>query len=155
MSSPTPSDAAAAVAEIDAARTAVASTTNRGLPTVLAATAVLTFLDFAAKDEITNPRRRAATTAVIQTALAGITLLDIRANQINPYAVAAGPQPALAGRFATVGIGWYAAERLIVHLLRRSRLTRPNTVAGLLLAVSRPAGALVTLRMLPGAQRGA
>lgn len=155
MTTPTPDDAAAAVAEIDAARSAVGGTGDRGLPLVLAATSVLTFLDFAAKDEIASPRRRAAAAAVIQTALAGITLLDTRANPVNPYAVASGPQPALAGRVAAVGFGWYAAERLAVRLLRRSRLRRPNTVAGLLLAVSRPAGTLVTLRMLPRADRGA
>ncbi|MEU8993158.1 hypothetical protein AB0C98_43405 [Streptomyces sp. NPDC048558] len=150
----TPEEAAAAVAEVNAAHTAVASATNRGLPVVLAATSVLTFLDFAAKDDITSPRRRAGATAVIQTALAGIALLDTRTNQVNPFAVAAGPQPGLATRLAAVGIGWYAAERLAVYLIRRSRLTRPNTVAGLLLAATRPAGALVTLRMLPRAQHG-
>ncbi|MDN5915201.1 MAG: hypothetical protein L0I76_08880 [Pseudonocardia sp.] len=155
MSPPTPDDAAAAVAEIDTARTAVGSATNRGLPVVLAATSVLTLLDFAAKDELASPRRRAVATAMIQTAIAGITLLDTRANQINPYAVAVGPKPALAMRIAAVGVGWYATERLVVHRIRRSRLTRPNTVAGLLLAVTRPAGSLVTLRMLPRADHGA
>lgn len=155
MTPPTPDDAAAAVAEVDAARTAVGNATNRGLPVVLAATSVLTFLDFAAKDEITSPRRRATVSAVIHVAISGIMLLDARANQVNPYAVAACPQPALAARIAAVGAGWYAAERLAVHLIRRSRLTRPNTVAGLFLAATRPAGALVTLRMLPRPQHGA
>ncbi|MDN5920569.1 MAG: hypothetical protein L0I76_36635 [Pseudonocardia sp.] len=155
MTPPTPDDAAAAVAEIDAAHTAVGSATHRGLPVVLAASSVLTFLDFAAKDELTSPRRRATMSAVVHVAIAGITLLDTRVNQVNPYAAAAAPQPALAARIAAVGFGWYAAERLAVHLIRRSRLTRPNTVAGLLLAATRPAGALLTLRMLPRAQHGA
>ncbi|ALL75338.1 hypothetical protein AD006_08555 [Pseudonocardia sp. EC080610-09] len=151
MTTPTPDDAAVAVAEVAAARGAVGAATHRSLPVVLAATSVLTFLDFAVKDEIAGPRRRAAATVLIQTAIAGIGLLDARAGQVNPYAVATGPEPARGARLAAVGLGWYAAERLAVHLLRRSSLTRPNTVAGLLLAVTRPAGTLVTLRMLPRA----
>lgn len=127
------------------------SPADRGLPVVLAATAVLTFLDHAAKDAFPDRGRRAAVTAVTQLAMAGISLLDVRANPVNPYAVASGPQAGLAARIGAVGLGWYAAERLAVHMLRRSRLRRPNTAAGLLLAVSRPAGTVAVMRMLPRA----
>ncbi|MEU6700360.1 hypothetical protein [Pseudonocardia sp. NPDC046786] len=152
---PTPEDAAANVAEVDAARRAVDTAHRRNVPIMLAATSVLTFLDFAAKDEITGPRRRMVASAVIQAALLGLSLLDVRGSQVVPYAPGDGPQPALAGKIAGVGLGWYAAERVAVHLIRRSRLTRPNTVAGLVLAVSRPAGYLAVTRMLPRAGRDA
>ncbi|MEQ3554680.1 hypothetical protein WIS52_29800 [Pseudonocardia nematodicida] len=155
MTRPTEHEAAEALAEVQAARGAVDAATDRGLPMMLAATSVLTFLDFAAKDEITSPRRRAVVTAVTQLAMAGIALLETRAEQVRPHLAAPAPAPALAAKVAAVGVGWYATERLAVHLLRRSTLTRPNTVAGLLLAVTRPAGAVVTLRMVPRAGRDA
>ncbi|ANY07245.1 hypothetical protein AFB00_14220 [Pseudonocardia sp. HH130630-07] len=137
------------MAEVDAARIAVGAAESRGLPIMLAATGVLTFLDFAAKDEIASPRRRRLVTGIIQTAIAGIGMLEARANPVNPFAIAPVPQPAAFGRYTAVAAGWYADERLAVHLLRRSRLSRPNTVAGALLAVSRPVGTLVAIRMMP------
>ena len=121
---------------------------HRGLPVVLAASSALTFLDFAAKDAIMSPRRRTVASAVIQAALAGISLIDVRATRPDPYIAAAEAHPDHAARTAVVAAGWYTAERLAVHLIRRSRLSRPNTVAGLTLALSRPAGTLVALRML-------
>ncbi|GEC23536.1 hypothetical protein C8E95_3237 [Pseudonocardia autotrophica] len=122
---------------------------------MLAATSVLTFLDFAAKDEIADPRRRMAASAVIQAALLAIPLLEVQGSQINPYPPGDDPQPALAAKIGAVALGWYAAERLAVHLIRRSRLKRPNTIAGLVLAVSRPAGYVAVTRMLPRAQDSA
>lgn len=152
---PTPEDAAAAVAEVESARRAVEAADRHGVAVMLTATSVLTFLDFAAKDEIADPRRRLAASVVIQAAVLGISLLDARGKQVTPYLPGDGPQPALAMKFAGVTLGWYAAERLTVHLLRRSHLKRPNTVAGLVLAISRSAGYLAVTTMLPRAGRSA
>lgn len=155
MTRPPRSEAAAAVAEIDADHRAIDVEAQRGLPVALTATFVLTFLDFAVKDEIASPRRRMIATALIQTALAGIATFGTRAAQVDPHAVATIPEPDRAGRLLATGVGWFATERLAVHLLRRSRLSRPNTVAGLLVAASRTATALVFFRALPHGGRDA
>lgn len=145
MPPPTPEQAAAATAEVDAARAAVDRAARQGRPAVLVATAALTFLDFAAKDHL-RPPGAGVVTAVAQSAILAAVLLEARANPVQPALPAGEAAAPLAA--AGVGTAWFAAERLAVHALRRSRLRRPNTVAGVLLALSRPA-ATVVLHRLP------
>lgn len=147
-----PSLAREALDEIDAARRGVDAADRRGTPALLVATAALTFLDFAAKDHAARPVRHAVT-AVVQTALLGMSLAEVRANPVVPYEPADGPAPGRATAVFGAIAGWTAAERAVVVLLRRSRLRRPNTVAGLVLAVTRPAGHVVLRSLLPRAGR--
>lgn len=44
---------------------------------------------------------------------------------------------------------WTVAERLLIRGLRRSPLRHPNTAAGAILAVTRPAAYLLMMRMAP------
>lgn len=44
---------------------------------------------------------------------------------------------------------WGVAKRLVIRGLRASRLRRPNTVAGAILAVTRPVGYVLVERLTP------
>ena len=150
MTEPSRSEAAAALEELAAGRRAVAAEERRRAPVLLGAWSVLAFLDYAAKDHVPDRRTRRAVTAVCQTAAVGLGLLDARARTVQPVSVdPADTGPRAAAPLAIAIAGWAVAERLLVHGLRRSRVTHPNTVAGLALAVGRPLAYLGVLRLTP------
>jgi hypothetical protein len=150
MSMPTENEAAAALQELAAGRQAVNTEQRRRLPVLLGAWSALVFLDYAAKDAVPDRRARRLVTGVCWTAAVGIGLLDSRTNPIQPVSVDPNETgPKAAAPMAGALLGWAIAERLIVAALRRSRLTRPNTAAGLVLAVGRPLGYLGVLRLTP------
>jgi hypothetical protein len=138
MGGPTRDEAAAALDELAAGRRATAAAESRGLPVLLGAWSLLVFVDYAAKDHVG------------QAATLGLGLMDNRSRPVQPIS----PDPAEVGPRALVpmagaAVGWALAERVIVVGLRRSRLRRPNTLAGLVLAVSRPLGYVGMLRLTP------
>ncbi|MCO7192839.1 hypothetical protein [Pseudonocardia sp. McavD-2-B] len=154
MDTPDARRATEALQEIEAARRAVDTADRRSRPAVLIATAALTVLDFAAKDHL--PRRgQRVVTAVALAGVLGVSLADVRSTPVVVYAAADGPAPGRAAALFGASIGWFAAERVAVALLRRSRLRRPNTAAGILLGVSRPLGSVLVTRILPRAGRDA
>lgn len=150
MSGPTRDEAVAALDEFAAGRLAVRVAEKRRMPLVLGASSVLVFVDYAAKDRLADRRVRWLVTALCQAATIGVGLLDNRARQVQPISVdPADLGPRAAAPMGAALIGWALAERTIVRWLRRSRIRRPNTLAGLLLAVGRPLGYLGVVRLTP------
>jgi hypothetical protein len=150
MGGPTRDEAAAALDELAAGRRATAAAEIRGLPVLLGAWSLLVFVDYAAKDHVADRRVRWLVTALCQAATLGLGLLDNRSRPVQPIS----PDPVEVGPRAVVpmvgaAVGWALAERVIVLGLRRSRLSRPNTLAGLVLAVGRPIGYVGMLRLTP------
>ncbi|WP_145981238.1 hypothetical protein [Pseudonocardia sp. HH130629-09] len=144
--------ATAALHEIEAARRAVDATDRRARPAILLATSALTFVDFAAKDHVSRPAQYAVT-ALVQTGLLAMTLAETRTNPVVPYEPADGPSPGRAAMLFGSIATWMALERTAVALIRRSRVRRPNTVAGFLLSVTRPAGFAFAAQLMPRAGR--
>jgi hypothetical protein len=150
MSGPTRDEAAAALDELAAGRRATAAAETRGLPMLLGAWSLLAFVDYAAKDHIADRRVRWLVTALCQAATLGLGLLDNRSRPVQPISPdAAEVGPRALAPMVGAAVAWTLAERVIVLGLRRSRLSRPNTLAGLVLAVGRPLGYVGMLRLTP------
>lgn len=150
MSGPTRDEAAAALDELAAGRRATAAAETRGLPMLLGAWSLLAFVDYAAKDHIADRRVRWLVTALCQAATLGLGLLDNRSRPVQPISPdAAEVGPRALAPMVGAAVAWTLAERVIVLGLRRSRLSRPNTRAGLVLAVGRPLGYVGMLRLTP------
>lgn len=152
MSAPQPSrdDANAALGEIEAARRAVAVATNRGHRIMLVAFSTLVVVDYAAKDHLPERGAQRGVSALCAMATLAIGLVDLRSRQVQPVSVDPddlGPRVA-APMLASLAL-WTVAERLLIRGLRRSRLRLPNTIAGVILAVARPAAYLLMMRMAP------
>lgn len=146
---PSRDDAAAALGEIEAARRAVAAESNRNPPIVLAYSALIA-VDYAAKDHMPSRRAQRGISILCAVTTLGIGLLDIRSRQVQPVSVDPddlGPR-AYSPMIVSMA-GWTVAERLLIRSLRRSRLRHPNTAAGAILAVTRPAAYLLMMRMTP------
>lgn len=147
---PSRDDAEAALGEIDSARRAVAAEDGRGLPVLLAAWSVLVVIDYGAKDHVPDRAVRRGVSALCAAATLGIGLQDNRSRRVQPVSVDPADVGirAAAAMMAALAV-WGVGERLVIHGLRASRLRRPNTVAGAILAVTRPAGYLGVLRVMP------
>lgn len=147
---PNRQDAQAALGEIDSARRAVAAENDRALPVVLAAWSILVAIDYTAKDLVPERAAQRWVSALCAVATIGIGLLENRSRQVQPISVDPDDVGARAvvPMLASMAV-WGVAERLVVRGLRASRLRRPNTVAGAILAVTRPAGYVVVERLTP------
>jgi hypothetical protein len=151
---PTPEAAARALAEVEARRRLVEAEHRRHVPFELAVWSAALLLDYAAKDVLPGRRRRLAATALCQ--LAGAAALALNPPRVRPWWRHEGDQDEgsrdLLILFAACGYA-LVVERGLVWALRRSRLRRPNTVAGLVLAVTRPATTAMVYRRLFGSGR--
>lgn len=147
---PTPDEAAAALAELEAGQRTVATAETRGLPALLTAYSVFVLADYAAKDLLAARRARWAVSAVCQLSTLSLALLDMDRTPVQPVSLdPADLEPRAAVRFIAAILGWALAERALVVGLRRSRVRRPNTLAGGALALVRPAAYLGIRRLLP------
>lgn len=156
MSGPTPEEASAALEELTAGRRAVAAAERRSLPVLLAAWSVLVLVDYAAKDHVADRRVQRLVTGACQLSTVAIGLVDHSLDPVQPVSV--DPEdvgPRAAAPIAAALVGWALAERLVVGGLRRSGVRWPNTLAGAVLAIGRPAGYLGLLRLLPRPRPGA
>lgn len=147
---PNRDEAAAALVEIDAARRAVEAESERGLAVMLTTTSALVVLDYAAKDYLPDRVAERAVSAICAIAGLGACLMHLRSNQVQPVSVDPNDLGfrAAAPMFAVLA-GSFGAERLLVRRLRKSRLRRPNTVAGAILALERLAMYPLVLRLTP------
>jgi hypothetical protein len=149
MSKPSKVDAADALAELRTGRAAVEAAEKQGLPVLLGAWSTLVLLDYSAKDHMPDRRARLAVSALCVTATLALGALNSRATPIQPVQVGErGSDRRATRKLAAVLLGWVVTERLLIIGLRRSRLRRPNTIAGAVLAVERPLGYLGLRRML-------
>jgi len=149
---PTPSAAASALDELAAARRAVSAAERRTLPFVLGASSFLTLVQHAAGDHVADRRTR---WLVAGTCIALDVLLqvgDSRSTAVQPVAMGpdqrSHPQDVPRALWAVAVLGRAAAERSVVAVLRRGRLRRPNTAAGLVLAVGTLLANLAVRRLL-------
>lgn len=144
-------EAERALAELEAGRRATADAERRSRALLLASSSVLVFIDYAAKDHVPDPTARRLTTALCTTAATGLHLLDMRYQQVQPVGAASEEDvpPDLLPRLARFLLVWAASERVVIAGLRRSRVRRPNTVAGLVLALTRPIWYAALDRRLP------
>jgi hypothetical protein len=143
-------EAERALAELEAGRRATAHAERRSRALLLASSSVLVFMDYAAKDHVPDPTARRLTTALCTTAALCLHLLDMRYQQVHP--VGMGPdesRPEVVRRLVRLLLVWMASERVLIVGLRRSRVRRPNTVSGLVLALTRPVWYAVLDRRLP------
>jgi hypothetical protein len=152
--SPTPEAAAGALAEVQARRRLVEAEHWRHVPFELAVWSAVILLDYAAKDLLPRRRERLAATALCQ--LAGAAALALNPPRVRPWGrhqvdSDEGAKDVLFV-FAVYGYA-LVVERGLVWALRRSRLRRPNTVAGLVVAVSRSATGAMVYRRLFGSGR--
>lgn len=146
----TPDEAAAALAELEAGQRDIAAAETRGLPVLLSACSVFVLADYAAKDLLAGRRAKWAVSAVCLLSTLSVTLLNQDRTSVQPVST----DPAdLGSRAATpfiaAMVGWTLAERVLVVALRRSRLRRPNTLAGVALALARPVAYFQAQRLLP------
>jgi hypothetical protein len=151
---PTPEAAARALGEVKARRRLVAAEHWRHVPFELAVWSAALLLDYAAKDLLPSRRSRLAATALCQ--LAGAAVLALSPPRVRPW-LRHQDDPEEGGRdllvvFAGAGC-LLVAERTLVWALRRSGLRRPNTVAGIVLAVTRPTATAMVYRRLFGSGR--
>lgn len=150
MDRPTPDEAAAALAELAAGQRAVAAAEARGLPVLLTACSMFVLADYAAKDFLADRRARWAVSVVCQLSTLSLGLLDLDRTPVQPVSVdPADLGPPSATRFIAAMLGWALAERVLVVALRRSRVRRPNTLAGVALALARPVAYIGVQRLLP------
>lgn len=150
MTNPSRADVEAALDELVAAQRAVTREGRRGLPVTLTACSVLVVLDYAAKDHVVDRGARRAVSTLCAAGALAITLLDQRASPVQPLSVDPadlGPRAAAPG--LALAAGWAITERALITGFRRSRLGRPNTVAGVALAILRPALYLAARRLMP------
>jgi hypothetical protein len=148
LSKPGKEDAADALTELRAGRTAVEAAERQGLPVLLGAWSTLILLDYSAKDHVPDRRTRLAVSGLCVAATLALGTLNSRATPTQPVQGGErGSDRRVAQRLAAVLLGWVVAERLLIIGLRRSGLHRPNTVAGALLAAERPLGYLGLRRM--------
>lgn len=147
---PTPDQAAAALAELEAGQRTVATAEARGLPVLLTACSVLVLVDYAAKDLLTSRRTKRVVSAVCQLSALSLGLLDLARTPVQPVSVDPGDLgPRAAAPFIAAMVGWVLAERILVRRLRGSRVRRPNTLVGVTLALTRPVAYLGVQRLLP------
>ncbi len=136
---PTPSAAASALDELAAARRAVSAAERRTLPFVLGASSFLTLVQHAAGDHVTDRRTRwlVAGTCIVLDVL--LQVGDSRSTAVQPVALApdgpSHPRNVPRALWAVAALGRAAVEWSVVAVLRRRRLRRPNTVAGLVVAI--------------------
>lgn len=143
-------EAERALAELEAGRRATADAERRSRALLLASSSVLVFMDYAAKDHVPDPTARRLTTALCTAAALGLHLLDMRYQQVQAVGVAdEDPRPDVLPRLVRLLLVWTASERVVIAGLRRSRVRRPNTVAGLVLALTRPFWYAALDRRLP------
>lgn len=155
MTRPTSEEASAALGELAAGRRAVAAAERRGLPVLLAAWSLLVLVDYAAKDHIPDRRVRRMMTGACQVATVALGMVDHAVKPVQPVSVdPADVGPRAAAPIAAALIGWTVTERLVITGLRRSGLRWPNTVAGVVLAIGRPAGYVGLLRLVPRPKSG-
>lgn len=148
---PTPSAAAAALDELAAARRAVSAAERRTLPFVLGARSFLTLVRHATADHVTDRRTRRFVTGTCLALDALLLVGDNRSTAVQPAEVSPdehrSPPPAL---YAVGVLAAVAVDRSVVAVLRRTRLRRPNTAAGLVLAIEGTLADLVVRRLLSG-----
>ncbi|MDQ3151225.1 MAG: hypothetical protein M3R63_05685 [Actinomycetota bacterium] len=150
MDMPTPDEAAAALAELEAGQRAVATAEARGLPVLLTACSMFVLADYAAKDVLAGRRARWAVSAICQLATLSLVLLDLDRTPVQPVSVdPADLGPRAAAPFIAAIVGCALAERVLVVGLRCSGVRRPNTLAGVALALARPVAYLGIQRLLP------
>jgi hypothetical protein len=150
VTEPSRSEAAAALEELAAGKRAVADEERRRRLVLSGAWSALVLLDYGAKDLVLDRRTRWLVTVSCRAASIGVGLLVDRSRTVQPISVdPADTGPWAAAPMAVALAGWLVAERLLVLGLRRSRLARPNTVAGLVLALCRPAAQRGVLRLAP------
>lgn len=144
---PTPEQAAAALADVKARREQVKAGANAGLAWQLAAASATTLINFAVKDLLASRSARRAVTATCLLINTALSLAAIERTRVQPYNTddARAAAPAVA-RLTGASVVVLAAERIMVILLRRSSLARPNLVAGIVLAATRPAAHLAIRR---------
>jgi hypothetical protein len=151
---PTPEAAARALAEVEARRRLVEAAHWRHVPFESAVWSAALLLDYAVKDLLSSRRRRLAATALCQ--LAGAAVLALNPPRVRPWWRHKGdPDEGTRDILLLFALGGYAlvVERALVWGLRRSRLRRPNTVAGIVLAVTRPTATAIVQRRLFGPGR--
>lgn len=142
--------ARAALAELEAGKRAVTSAETRTRPMLLTAYSGLALVDYAAKDYLGSRRAQWGVTAICQLITLGLTLLEQDRNPVQPATVENADRTRLTDApFIAALVGWPLAERLLVTALRRSNIRRPNTLAGVALAATRPAGYLGLYRLIP------
>ncbi len=150
MDVPTPDEAAMALSELRAGRRATVAAAARGLPVLLAASSVAVLADYVAKDLLAGRRARWSVTVVCQLSTLSIGLLEVYRSPVQPVSVdPADLGPRAATPFIAAVVGWALAERVLIVALRRSRVRRPNTLSGVVLAVARPLAYLRVQRLLP------
>ena len=114
MDGPTPDEAAAALAELDAGRRAVAAEERRRVPVLLGAWSALVLIDYAAKDHVPDRRVRRMVSGLCAATTLGLGLLDHRATPVQPISVdPADTGPRAAAPMVLAMAGWAAAERLL------------------------------------------
>lgn len=149
MHKPTPDEAAASLRELRAGRRAIADAEARGLPVLLSACSVSVLADYVGKDLLARRGARWAVTAICQLSALGVGL-RLGRTPVRPVSVdPADLGPRAAAPFMAALVGWALAERVLVFALRRSRLRRPNILAGVTLAFARPLAYLGVRRLLP------
>ena len=151
---PTPEAAARALAEVEARRRLVEAAHWRHVPFESAVWSAALLLDYAVKDLLSSRRRRLAATALCQ--LAGAAVLALNPPRVRPWWRHQGDPDEGARDLLLVFVAGgclLALERTLVWALRRSRLRHPNTVAGLVLAVTRPTASAILHRRLFGSGR--
>lgn len=150
MDIPTPDEAEAALAELEASRLAIAAAEARGLPVLLTACSMFALVDYAAKDFLADRRAKRVVSVVCQLAVLSVGLLHLDRTPVQPVTVdPADLGPRAATPFIAAMVGWAVAERVLIVTLRRSRVRRPNTLAGVALALARPVAYLGVMRLLP------
>lgn len=151
MNEPTRQEAESALAELEAARRAVEAAEKQGRPVLLTGWSTLVLLDYLSKDHVPDRRARLAISATCAVATTAMAMLDHDSNPIQPVDVEGTPPDSdVPRRLVTAMVGWVLAERALVVGLRRSGIRRPNTLAGITLALTRPLGYLLVQRILTG-----
>lgn len=149
---PTPPDAAAALDELAAARRAVSAAERRTLPLVLGASSFLTLVQHAAGDHVTDRRTRWLVSGTCIALDVLVQVGDHRSAVVEPIATTpdGDPHPPDIPRtlWAAGVLGRTAVEWSVAAALRRSRLRRPATAAGLLLAIGSLLSDLAVRRLL-------
>jgi DNA-binding MarR family transcriptional regulator len=147
---PTPREATRALTDIEARRALVRTECRRHLPLQLAFSSTASLIDYAAKDLTTSRWRRSAVTALCL--LTGIGMWAIDQPRVEPWLRRDERFESGLGCLLVAGVAAAVipAERLLLRALRHSGLRRPNTIAGIVFAITRPATTLLLNRRLLG-----
>ena len=106
--------------------------------------------DYAAKDLLAGRPAKWVVTAICQLSGLSLGLLDLDRTPVQPVSVdPAELGPRAAAPFVAALAGWAVTERILVLGLRHSRFRRPNTISGVVLALTRPVAYLGVQQLLP------